>query len=107
MAVSLCCLYAGTESFHPLYDQGYTHKSEPLEVHTHTHTHIHTHTHTHTHTQLHHSNVPTSGLPGLEDLGVSPTLLESNAIAILRRYRDFLDFDKPIDDINQPPQATK
>ena len=53
--------------------------------------------------QLHLSNVPTSGLPGLEDLGVTPTVLESNAIAILRRYRDFLDFDKSIDDMNQPP----
>jgi hypothetical protein len=56
--------------------------------------------------QLHLSNVPTSGLPGLEDLGVTPTTLDSMAITILRRYRDFLDFDKSIDDINPPPAST-
>ncbi len=48
--------------------------------------------------QLHMSNVPTPNLPNLEDLGVTPTVLEDKAIAFLRMYRDFLDFSRPIEE---------
>jgi len=51
-------------------------------------------------TRLHLSNLPTPGLPGLEDVGVAPVSVESNTITMLRRYRDFLDFNKPIEDIH-------
>lgn len=48
--------------------------------------------------QLHSSNVPTPGLPGLEDVGVAPTPLEEVAINFVRRYRDFIYIDQPIED---------
>ena len=50
--------------------------------------------------QLHLSNTPTPGLPGLEDVGITPCTLEEKALTILRRFRDFLDFDKSIDEIH-------
>ncbi|XP_064395625.1 NADH dehydrogenase [ubiquinone] 1 alpha subcomplex subunit 9, mitochondrial-like [Halichondria panicea] len=49
-------------------------------------------------TRLHLSNTPTPGLPGLEDLGVTPTHLEDVAINFIRRYRNFMDFDHPIEE---------
>ena len=55
--------------------------------------------------QHHLSNRPTPGLPGLEDLGVTPQSVETKALAMLRRYRNFLDFNKPIDDI-QPTTSS-
>ena len=51
------------------------------------------------------SNTPTPGLPSLEDLGVTPAMLEDKAIAFLRMYRDFLDFDRPIEETH--PAHTK
>lgn len=58
------------------------------------------HTHTHTHTpQLHLSDAPHEDLPGLEDLGVTPTPMEDVAIATVRRYRNFYTYNKPIDDV--------
>ena len=41
----------------------------------------------------------TGNLPGLEDLGVTPTTVEDSALTILRRYRSFIHFNKPVDDI--------
>lgn len=39
------------------------------------------------------------GLPGLEDVGVTPTNMEDVALTILRRYRQFVHFKKSIDEI--------
>ena len=50
-------------------------------------------------TRLHLSDTPHEDLPGLEDLGVTPTPLEDVAIATVRRYRDFYTYNKPIDDV--------
>lgn len=50
-------------------------------------------------TRMYLSNVPTPGLPGLEDLGVPPTPVEDKCIAVMRRYRGFLDYNKPVDDV--------
>ena len=50
------------------------------------------------------SNVLTPDLPNLEDLGVTPTLLEDKAISFLRMYRDFLDYDRPIEETH-PSQS--
>lgn len=49
--------------------------------------------------QLHLSDTPHEDLPGLEDLGVTPTLVEDVAIATVRRYRNFYTYNKPIDDV--------
>ena len=55
--------------------------------------------------QLHLTNRPTPGLPGLEDLGITPQSIETKALATLRRYRAFLDFNKSLDDI-QPTTSS-
>ena len=52
--------------------------------------------------QLHLSNEATPGVPRLEDLGVSPTPLEDKALGILRRYRDFIHYDKSLDELEAP-----
>jgi NADH dehydrogenase (ubiquinone) 1 alpha subcomplex subunit 9 len=41
------------------------------------------------------SETPT-GLPGLADLGVTPTQLHQVAISFLRRYRDFLYYEEHV-----------
>ena len=51
------------------------------------------------------SNTPTPNLPNLEDLGVTPTVLEDKAIAFLRMYRDFLDMSRPVEETH--PSHTK
>lgn len=43
------------------------------------------------------SDQVTPGLPGLTDLGVEPSALETIAIAVLRRHRDVYFFDDAID----------
>lgn len=43
------------------------------------------------------SDQVTPGLPGLADLGVEPSALETIAIAVLRRHRDVYFFDDAID----------
>eukprot|EP00731_Ephydatia_muelleri_P024803 Em0016g1074a len=50
-------------------------------------------------TRMYLSNVPTPDLPGLEDLGIAPTPVEDKCIAVMRRYRGFLDYNKPVDDV--------
>ena len=67
--------------------------------HTHDHSLTHSPSHSHPHMQLHLSDTPHEDLPGLEDLGVTPTPLEDVAIATVRRYRNFYTYNKPIDDV--------
>ena len=57
------------------------------------------------HTQLHMSNEVTPGLPQLEDVGVTPVALEEKALTFLRRYRDFLDFNRPVDELELPNKS--
>ena len=57
--------------------------------------------------QHHLSNRPTPGLPGLEDLGITPQSVETKALATLRRFRDFLDYNKPIEDIQPTTSSTQ
>jgi NADH dehydrogenase (ubiquinone) 1 alpha subcomplex subunit 9 len=40
----------------------------------------------------------TQGFPGLEDLGVRPTPLEAEAIAVLRRHRTSSYYEEAIDE---------
>ena len=49
--------------------------------------------------QLHLIEQLSGGLPGLEDVGVTPTNVEDVALTILRRYRQFVHFKKSIDEI--------
>ena len=65
----------------------------------HDHSLTHSPSHLHPHMQLHLSDTPHEDLPGLEDLGVTPTPLEDVAIATVRRYRNFYTYNKPIDDV--------
>ena len=39
------------------------------------------------------------GLPGLEDLGITPSSLEQKAVEILRRHRSFRNLKADQDDI--------
>ena len=55
--------------------------------------------------QLHLSNKATPGVPRLEDVGVSPLALEDKALPILRRYRDFLHFDRSLDELEAPNKS--
>ena len=48
---------------------------------------------------------PSGDLPGLEDLGITPVTVEEAALFILRRYRSFFDFSKPIDEIEHSTTA--
>ena len=43
------------------------------------------------------SDQVTPGLPGLEDLGVEPSTLETIAISVLRRHRQSFFWDESID----------
>ena len=43
------------------------------------------------------SDQVTPGLPGLADLGVEPSALETIAISVLRRHRDVFFFDDAMD----------
>jgi uncharacterized protein YbjT (DUF2867 family) len=56
-------------------------------------------------TRLHLSNEATPGVPRLEDVGVSPLALEDKALPILRRYRDFLHFDRSLDELEAPNKS--
>lgn len=44
------------------------------------------------------SDTLTQGCPGLEDLGVKPTPLEAEAIAVLRRHRIASYYEEAMDD---------
>ena len=107
-------LGAGAVTFRALHDQRHDDQGEPqpaawewaqFDCGLCMHTHTHSHTHTHTHTQLHLSNAATPGLPGLEDVGVAPTALEDKALTVLRRFRDFLDFNRPVDELEAPTRS--
>ena len=70
-----------------------------LNTYTITHSLTHSPSHSHPHMQLHLSDTPHEDLPGLEDLGVTPTPVEDVAIATVRRYRNFYTYNKPVDDV--------
>ncbi|XP_033112885.1 NADH dehydrogenase [ubiquinone] 1 alpha subcomplex subunit 9, mitochondrial-like [Anneissia japonica] len=53
----------------------------------------------------HSSENPTDGLPGLEDLGIKPKIMEENAIVGLRRHRGDISYHIGIDDIEPVPVA--
>lgn len=56
--------------------------------------------------QFHTTDMTFPGLPGLEDLGITPSTVEQKAIEILRRHRRFryleadLDETKPAKTVN-------
>lgn len=43
--------------------------------------------------QFHTTDMKYPGLPGLEDLGITPASVEQKAIEILRRHRRFRDLE--------------
>ena len=44
-------------------------------------------------------------LPGLEDVGVSPSTVEDQVIAVVRRYRSQGTFYKSIDETDTEPET--
>ncbi|XP_028414034.1 NADH dehydrogenase [ubiquinone] 1 alpha subcomplex subunit 9, mitochondrial-like [Dendronephthya gigantea] len=44
------------------------------------------------------TDVPTDGLPMLEDIGVEPTAVDTAAITVLRRHRDLWTFEEALDE---------
>ncbi|XP_071955648.1 NADH dehydrogenase [ubiquinone] 1 alpha subcomplex subunit 9, mitochondrial-like [Antedon mediterranea] len=53
----------------------------------------------------HSAEIPTEGVPGLEDLGITPKTMEMNAIIGLRRHRADASYHFGIDDIEPVPVA--
>ena len=53
--------------------------------------------------QQHTSENITPGVPGLEDLGITPTQVELAAIRVLRRHRADRYFDLGIDEVEAAP----
>ncbi|XP_078582501.1 NADH dehydrogenase [ubiquinone] 1 alpha subcomplex subunit 9, mitochondrial-like isoform X2 [Branchiostoma floridae x Branchiostoma japonicum] len=54
----------------------------------------------------HHTDETTAGVPGLEDLGVTPTSLEAGAISVLRRHRIHRWYEEAVDDIQPAKTAS-
>ncbi|XP_046848884.1 NADH dehydrogenase [ubiquinone] 1 alpha subcomplex subunit 9, mitochondrial-like [Xenia sp. Carnegie-2017] len=44
------------------------------------------------------TDVPTEGLPRLQDLGIEPTAVDKAAITVLRRHRDLWTFEEALDE---------
>jgi uncharacterized protein YbjT (DUF2867 family) len=56
-------------------------------------------------TRLHLSNEATPGVPRLEDVGVAPVALEEKALSVLRRYRNFLHYNRAVDELDTPHKS--